>query len=30
VLTGVTTIEINSQDAYRILQKFGLEIAIDE
>lgn len=29
-LTGVPTIEITSQDAYRILQKFGLDIAIDE
>jgi hypothetical protein len=29
-LTGVPTIEITSQDAYRILQKFGLEIGIDE
>jgi hypothetical protein len=29
-LTGVPTIEITSQDAYRILQKFGLEIAIEE
>jgi len=30
VLTGVPTIEITSQDAYRILQKFGFEIAIEE
>jgi hypothetical protein len=29
-LTGVPTIEITSQDAYRILQKFGFEIAIEE
>ena len=29
-LTGVPTIEITSQDAYRILQKFGLDISIDE
>jgi hypothetical protein len=29
-LTGVPTIEITSQDAYRILQKLGLEIAIEE
>lgn len=29
-LTGIPTIEITSQDAYRILQKFGLEIVIEE
>ena len=29
-LTGVPSIEITSQDAYRILQRFGLEIAIEE
>ena len=29
-LTGVPAIEITSQDAYRILQKFGLSISIDE
>jgi 5-methylcytosine-specific restriction enzyme B len=28
--TGIPTIEITSQDAYRILQKFGFEIKIDE
>jgi hypothetical protein len=28
--TGVPTIEITSQDAYRILQKFGIDIAIEE
>ena len=29
-LTGVPTIEITSQDAYRILQKFGFDISIEE
>ena len=29
-LTGVPAIEITSQDAYRILQKFGLKISIEE
>lgn len=29
-LTGVPAIEITSQDAYRILQKLGAEIKIDE
>jgi hypothetical protein len=29
-VTGVPAIEITSQDAYRILQKFGFKIAIQE
>jgi hypothetical protein len=29
-LTAIPAIEITSQDAYRILQKFGLEISIEE
>ena len=28
--TGIPTIEITSQDAYRILQKFDFEIKIEE
>jgi hypothetical protein len=29
-LTGIPAIEITSQDAYRILQKLGAEIKIDD